>query len=347
MTADRPDEQDAQLENANAAETVQPANQDVLSAFFGDRADLPADFRCGFVAIAGRPNVGKSTLMNHLIGQKLSITSRKPQTTRHRLIGIDSDDTMQAIYVDTPGIHRREVRRINQMMNQAAIGALRDVDLILFVIDGLKWTEDDDLVLEKVKQAPCPVILVINKTDTLPNKAALLPRLEQLAQQFEFAALVPVSALRGHHLDVLRDTVKGFLPIQPPLYELTQITDRSGRFLAAERVREKIMRQLGDEIPYDLTVQIDSFREAPAVEVKGKIKPACVFIDATILVERDGQKAIVIGEKGQRLKQIGMEARQDLEQLFEQKVMLTLWVKVKGGWSDDERALKSLGYGEI
>lgn len=324
-----------------------PDEQQVIDQFFGATTAVPADFRCGFVAIVGRPNVGKSTLMNHLIGQKLSITSRKPQTTRHRITGIDSDEHMQAIYVDTPGIHRREIKKINRMMNQAAQGALRDVDVVLFVIDSVKWTADDDLVLEKLIQTPVPAILVINKVDTVRDKATLLPRMEWLSGQHDWAAIVPVSALQNDNLTALRDTLRQHLPLQGPLYGLDQVTDRSSRFLAAERVREKIMRQLGDEIPYDLTVQIDSFREEPATVQGTRSKPACVFIDATILVERDGQKAIVIGDKGQRLKQIGMEARLDLEQLFERKVMLTLWVKVKGGWSDDERALRSLGYGDI
>jgi len=289
------------------------------------------------VAIVGRPNVGKSTLLNHLLGQKLSITSRKPQTTRHKIVGIVTENNVQAIYVDTPGMHKREPRAINRLMNQAAQSALKDVDLILFVIDGLKWTPDDELVLEKLAKIDTPVILVLNKVDTISDKAALLPYLESLNQKRHFSEVIPLSALRGHNLSTLHDVVGRYLPYAPPMYAEDQITDRSQRFLAAEMIREKIMRQMGDEVPYDLMVQIDQF----------KIEGRLYRIDATILVERDGQKAIVIGEGGKKLKTIGQAARLDMEKLFDSKVMLTLWVKVKGGWSDDERALKSLGYGDV
>ena len=324
--------------------------QDIINQFFNDeKKPIPSDFRSGFVAIVGRPNVGKSTLMNHLLGQKLSITSRKPQTTRHKIIGIDSRDHMQAVYVDTPGMHKKEVRAINKMMNKAAHSALRDVNLVLFVIDGQKWTQNDELVLEKLVNASMPVILVINKVDTLEDKKAILPLIEQRTKLMQFAEIVPVSALRGSNLDHLRDTIGQYLPFSPPLYAMDQVTDRSERFLASEVIREKIMRQLGEELPYDLTVQIESFKiEEPVMNPKtGKLKAACTYIDATIFVERQGQKAIVIGDKGKKLKQIGMDARADMEKMFEQKIMLTLWVKVKGGWSDDERALKSLGYSDI
>ena len=324
--------------------------QDIINQFFNDeKKPIPSDFRSGFVAIVGRPNVGKSTLMNHLLGQKLSITSRKPQTTRHKIIGIDSRDHMQAVYVDTPGMHKKEVRAINKMMNKAAHSALRDVNLVLFVIDGQKWTQNDELVLEKLVNASMPVILVINKVDTLEDKKAILPLIEQRTKLMQFAEIVPVSALRGSNLDHLRDTIAQYLPFSPPLYAMDQVTDRSERFLASEVIREKIMRQLGEELPYDLTVQIESFKiEEPVINPKtGKLKAACTYIDATIFVERQGQKAIVIGDKGKKLKQIGMDARADMEKMFEQKIMLTLWVKVKGGWSDDERALKSLGYSDI
>lgn len=311
---------------------------DVISQFFSnDESAIPSDFRCGFVAIVGRPNVGKSTLLNHLLGQKLSITSRKPQTTRHKILGVVTENNVQAIYVDTPGMHKKEPRAINRYMNQAAVSALKDVDLVLFVVDGLKWTPDDELVLEKLQYVNVPVLLLINKVDTVADKDKLLPQIEQLTKKREFAEVVPVSALRGHNLKALHGIVSKYLPVAAPLYAEDQITDRSQRFLAAEMVREKIMRQLGDEVPYDLTVQIDSFKE------EGRL----IRIDASIFVERIGQKAIVIGEGGQRLKLIGKEARMDMEKLFDRKIMLTLWVKVKGGWSDDERALKSLGYGDI
>ncbi len=311
----------------------------VIENFFGNtQQEIDSEnYRCGFVAIVGRPNVGKSTLLNHLLGQKLSITSRKPQTTRHKIVGIVTENNVQAIYVDTPGMHKREPRAINRLMNQAAQSALKDVDLILFVVDGLKWTPDDELVLEKLAKVDTPVILVLNKVDTVTDKAALLPHLETLNQKRHFSEVVPLSALRGHNLSTLHDIVGRYLPYAPPMYAEDQITDRSQRFLAAEMIREKIMRQMGDEVPYDLMVQIEQF----------KIEGRLYRIDATILVERDGQKAIVIGEGGQKLKTIGQAARLDMEKLFDSKVMLTLWVKVKGGWSDDERALKSLGYGDV
>lgn len=310
------------------------SNDDVISSFFGKSADSPADFRCGYVAIVGRPNVGKSTLLNHILGQKLSITSRKPQTTRHRILGIVTQDNTQTVYVDTPGIHGEERKAINRYMNRTATAALRDVDLVLFVVDGLKWMADDELVMQKIKAAGLPAMLVINKVDTVEDKEALLPRIEELIQLHGFVEVVPVSALKGHNVPRLQELVAARLPLSPPFFPEDQITDRSPRFLAAEIVREKIMRQLGDEVPYELTVEIEEFKE------EGRLRR----ISALILVERDGQKAIVIGEGGQRLKRIGMEARQDMERLFDSKVMLSLWVKVKGGWSDDERALKSLGY---
>jgi GTP-binding protein Era len=235
------------------------------------------------------------------------------------------------------------------MMNRAASSALRDVNLVLFVLDADKWTQNDELVLEKLKNAEMPVILVINKIDTLENKNHALPLIQERAKLMNFAEIVPVSALRGANLDHLRDTIEKYLPFQPPMYSLDQLTDRSERFLASEIIREKIMRQLGEELPYDLTVQIESFKteEAAVNEKTGRLKPPCTYIDATIFVERQGQKAIVIGDKGAKLKSIGMDARTDMEKMFEQKIMLTLWVKVKGGWSDDERALKSLGYSDI
>ena len=323
---------------------------DLINNFFSSQGTtIPADFKSGFVAIVGRPNVGKSTLMNHILGQKLSITSRKPQTTRHKIVGIDTREKSQAVFVDTPRMHKKEVRAINKMMNRAASSALRDVNLVLFVIDAQKWTPNDDLVLEKLKNAEMPVILVINKIDTFENKNSTLPLIQERAKLMNFAEIVPVSALRASNLEHLRDTIEHYLPFQPPLYALDQITDRSERFLASEVIREKIMRQLGEELPYDLTVQIESFNtEAATIHEKtGRPKPACTYIDATIFVDRQGQKAIVIGEKGAKLKKIGMDARADMEKMFEQKIMLTLWVKVKGGWSDDERALKSLGYSDI
>lgn len=290
--------------------------------------------RCGYVAIVGRPNVGKSTLLNHLLGQKISITSRKPQTTRHRILGIKTEGPVQLLYVDTPGIHRDNEKALNRYMNKAAIDSMKGIDVVVFVVDGLKWSEGDEWVLKKLERVRAPVILCINKVDQLDDKGRLLPHLESLAQRREFAAIVPCSALRSLQLDALEQEVMKHIPEGPFQYDADQVTDRSQRFIAAEIVREKIMRQLGQEVPYDLTVEIEEFRwEEPVWH-----------IGAVILVERPGQKAIVIGNGGSRLKRIGTEARLDLEKMLEQKVMLRLWVKQKSGWSDDERALRSLGY---
>ena len=293
--------------------------------------------RCGYIAIVGRPNVGKSTLLNHILGQKLSITSRKPQTTRHQVLGIKTEGDIQAIYVDTPGLHLRDEKAINRYMNRAASAALADVDLALFVVDRDRWTDEDDLVLEKLRHAECPVVLVVNKIDRLADKAELLPLIESLSTRFEFADIVPVSALRGHNRDDLETLIHGYLPEGIHLFPEDQITNRSERFLAAELVREKIMRQLGEEVPYAMTVEIEEFKASPRL----------IEISALILVERQGQKKILIGEGGSRLRQIGTEARKDMEKAFDSKVMLRLWVKVKSGWSDDQRALRSLGYTDL
>ncbi|WP_256713885.1 GTPase Era [Psychrobacter sp. Cmf 22.2] len=323
-------------------------NNAAIDGFFApsNNNGVANDFKAGYVAIVGRPNVGKSTLMNHLLGQKLSITSRKPQTTRHRIHGILSTNEMQAVFVDTPGIHHNEVRAINERMNKAAVSALVDVDLVLFVVDSDQWREDDLLTLQKLGETDLTVVLVINKADTLKDKVTLLPLIETFNESFDFADIVPVSALKNQNLNRLEEVIASHLPNAIPIYDTEQITDRSERFLASEIIREKIMRSAGDEVPYDLTVQIDEFKdEAAHTDPKtGRPRKACTFIDATIYVERNGQKAIVIGEKGQRIKQVGIDARKDMEQLFGKKVMLTLWVKVKRGWSDDERALTSLGY---
>jgi GTP-binding protein Era len=290
--------------------------------------------RSGYVAIVGRPNVGKSTLLNHILGQKLSITSRKPQTTRHQILGIKTEGDIQIIYVDTPGLHLKAPKAINRYMNRTATSALQGVDLVVFVVDRLRWTEDDQMVLEQVKNVACPVLLVINKVDLLDDKETMLPHLQWLGEQMTFAELFPLSALRGHNMQHLEETIAKYIPVAPHGYPEDQITDRSERFLVAEIVREKIMRQLGEEIPYVMTVEIEEFKHQRGV----------IHISALILVEREGQKKIVIGSEGSRLKLIGQEARRDIERLLDNKVMLKLWVKVKSGWSDDERALKSLGY---
>lgn len=293
--------------------------------------------RCGFVAIIGRPNVGKSTLLNHILGQKLSITSRKPQTTRHQVLGIKTEGDVQAIYVDTPGMHLKEEKALNRYMNKTASAAIKDVDLILFLVDRDRWTDDDEMVLNILGNARSPVVLVINKVDRLDDKGQLLPLITELQAKYKFADVVPVSALQGHNREELEKVISRFLPENPHMYPEDQITNRSERFLAAELVREKIMRQLGEEIPYSMTVEIEEFNESPRL----------LEISALILVERDGQKKIIIGEGGSRLRQIGTEARKDMERAFDNKVMLRLWVKVKSGWSDDERALRSLGYTDI
>jgi len=292
--------------------------------------------RCGYVAIVGRPNVGKSTLLNHLLGQKISITSRKPQTTRHRVLGIKTEGPLQIVYVDTPGLHRMAEKAINRYMNRAATTALRDVDVLVFVVDRTAWTDEDEMVLERVKETGLPTLLVINKIDLLKDKSVLLPHLDELALKGDFRAIMPLSALRRHNVEELEREIAGLLPESVHFFPEEQITDRSQRFLAAEIVREKIMRQLGDELPYATTVEIEAFsREGQTLH-----------ISALILVERNGQKKILIGEKGSRLRSIGSDARRDMELLFDSKVMLRLWVKVKSGWSDDERALRSLGYDE-
>jgi GTP-binding protein Era len=290
--------------------------------------------RCGYVAIVGRPNVGKSTLLNHILGQKLAITSRKPQTTRHNMLGIKTEGTMQAIYVDTPGLHKNNEKALNRYMNRSASSALRDVDVVVFVVDRTRWTDEDELVLEKVRGVKCPLIVAVNKADQQEDKAELLPHMQWLAEQMPNAEIVPISALHAQNLDTLENLVNERLPENEHFFPEDQITDRSSRFLAAELVREKIMRQLGAELPYQITVEIEEFKQ------EGRI----LHIHALILVERDGQKKILIGEKGERIKRIGQDARLDMETLFDSKVMLNLWVKVKGGWSDDERALRSLGY---
>ncbi|GAB3488747.1 GTPase Era [Marinomonas epiphytica] len=291
---------------------------------------------CGYVAIVGRPNVGKSTLLNHILGQKLSITSRKPQTTRDQILGVKTEGHVQAIYVDTPGLHLGETKAINRIMNKTATSALKDVDVVLFVVDADRWTEEDESVLQKVQYASCPVILVANKVDQLSHPDDLLPRLANLSERMEFAHVVPISALRNNNLDRLESIVESFIPESAPFYPEDQITNRSSRFLASEIVREKITRQLGQEVPYEVAVQIEEF------VYEGHV----IHISALILVERNGQKRIIIGDKGEKIKLIGKEARIDMEDLFQQKVMLNLWVKIRSGWSDDERALASLGYQE-
>jgi GTP-binding protein Era len=295
---------------------------------------IKVDGRCGYIAIVGRPNVGKSTLLNHLLGQKLCITSRKPQTTRHNLLGIKTEGTVQMIFVDTPGIHTNQERAINRVMNRSAASVISDVDVVIFVVDRFDWSNADEYVARHISNSAVPVIVALNKVDMIDDKTELLPHLEFLASKVNASALIPLSALKKTNLNELEEKIKSFIPEQPHIFPEDQITDRSERFLVAEIVREKITRQLGAEVPYQVTVEIERFR------VDGKI----TFIDALILVERDGQKKIIIGAKGERIKKIGEQARADIESLLGCKVMLKTWVKIRSGWSDDERALRSLGY---
>lgn len=290
---------------------------------------------CGFIAIVGRPNVGKSTLLNQLLGQKISITSRKPQTTRHRIMGIHTEGDYQAIYVDTPGLHMEEKRAINRLMNRAASSSIGDVEMVIFVVEGTKWTADDEMVLNKLKDGRVPVLLAINKIDNLTDKSILLPHLQFLGQQMSFMDVVPISAEKGDNVDTIASIVRKRLPEAEHHFPEDYITDRSQRFMASEIIREKLMRFLGAELPYSVTVEIEQF----VTNERGGLT-----INGLILVEREGQKKMVIGNKGAKIKVIGTEARRDMEDMFESKVHLELWVKVKSGWADDERALRSLGY---
>jgi GTP-binding protein Era len=292
------------------------------------------DHKCGLVALVGRPNVGKSTLLNFLLEQKLSITSRKPQTTRQQVLGVKTVDADQMIFVDTPGLHRDEPKAINKAMNRSATSAMADVDLVLFLIDRGKWTEEDAWVLEKLRTVKAPVALIVNKMDLMDDPKALLPEMESLHALHDFAGVFPISALRQKNLDVLETFVRRNLPEGHHLFPQGQITNRTERFLAAELIREKIIRQLGDELPHTTAVEIEGFQP----DERGT-----QHISAIIFVEREGQKRIVIGTGGSRLRSIGTEARRDMEKAFDSKVMLKLWVKVKSGWSDDVRALQSLG----
>ncbi|MBB5015772.1 GTPase Era [Rehaibacterium terrae] len=297
---------------------------------------MPAPYRAGHVAVIGRPNVGKSTLVNALVGVKVSIVSPKAQTTRHRLLGIATFEHGQLLLVDTPGIHAKQSRAMNRYMNRAARGALTDVDAAVLVIEAGRWTDEDGLAYAALRDAGVPCVLVINKVDRLKDKTALLPFIAEHTREREFAAVHPLSALKGKGLRELADTLIGLMPESPPLYGEDEITDRSERFLAAELVREQLMLRLGEEVPYSTTVEIESFEE------DGEL----LRIAAVIWVERAGQKPIVIGEGGRRLKAIGTGAREGMQKLFGRKVFLKLWCKVREGWSDDESALRQFGYAE-
>lgn len=292
---------------------------------------------CGHVAIIGRPNVGKSTLLNNLLGQKISITSRKPQTTRHRLLGIKTSGDNQIIYVDTPGLHRHKKNAMNRYLNRAATTSMVGVDIIVWLVEALQWTKEDDFVLSALTNISVPVILGVNKVDKVAVKGDLLPYLQEISHRHDFAETFPMSALNGLNLVELEAKIIELLPFNIPLFPEEQITNRSERFLTAEIIREKLVRRLSAELPYRLTVQVEHFSSDKKL----------THIAAIIWVETKGQKGIVIGSRGTVLKLVGEAARKDIEVMLEKKVFLQLWVKVKQGWCDDDRALQQLGYSEL
>lgn len=289
---------------------------------------------CGYIAIVGRPNVGKSTLLNKLLGQKISITANKPQTTRHRILGIKTENQTQAIYVDTPGFHLGQKKALNRFMLKAISNAAANVDLIVFVVEKFGWYETEDMLLENMSKHKVPIILVLNKVDQIAQKNALLPHIENLNKKFNFAAVIPISAQKGKNVEHLQEVVAELLPARSFEFDPDQVTDRSERFLVAEIIREKLTRLVGQELPHQLTVDLEKFSDEENI----------VKIGAVIYVERPGQKKIVIGEKGEKLKEVGTKARIDIEKMLEKKVFLQLWVKVKADWSDDKRMLSSFGY---
>ena len=318
----------------------------------GATTPMPEHPRCGLVAIVGRPNVGKSTLLNALVGQKISITSRKAQTTRHRITGVRTQGDTQFVFVDTPGFQTRHGTALNRTLNRTVQGALADVDLVLFLVEAGRFGLDDAKVLALLPP-DTPAILVANKLDAVPRRNDMLPWLKGMQDRHAFAEFVPMSAHKMDDVKRLLDIVGPYLPEQPWMYEAEALTDRSERFLAAELIREKLFRLTGDELPYSATVVIDQFEEVaesdaePRRPAKGaKVRPAGPLrrISATIIVERDAHKGMIIGEGGERLKRIGSEARQDLERLLDGRVFLELWVKVRSGWSDNEEHLRSYGY---
>ncbi len=289
---------------------------------------------CGYIALVGRPNVGKSTLLNRILDHKISITSRKPQTTRHSIIGVRTDGPYQTVYVDTPGIHLGSKKMMNKMMNKTAIRVLNDVDVIVFVTEGALWHDDDDYVLTLIQEAKVPCIWVLNKVDHITDKKNLLPWIEAISQRHTFAAVVPLSARTGLQTEILHHKIEEYLPESPHLFPDNQLTDRPLKFLCAEIVREKIFRYCGQELPYATTVELESFKDTPEL----------VRIAALIWVDKESHKRMIIGDKGEKLKEMATQARVDMEKLLEKKVFLQCWCKVKTGWSDNERTLQALGY---
>lgn len=290
---------------------------------------------CGYIALAGRPNVGKSTLLNQILQQKISITSRKPQTTRHSILGLQTLEDTQFVYVDTPGIHLNSKKSLNHMMNKTALSVLRDVDVIAFIVDGTHFKEDDEYVLRMIQQSKVPCVLVVNKIDKIKDKQILLPWIKEISQRHTFKAIIPISAKTGDQVEELQSVLKKFLPEGPFLFPEDQCTDRSTRFMCAELLREKIFRFCGQELPYSTTVEIESFKDEEKL----------VRIHILIMVDKDNHKQMIIGDKGAKLKEIATLARIDMEHLLGKKVFLQCWCKVKSGWSDNERLLKQLGYG--
>jgi len=293
--------------------------------------------RCGIAALVGRPNVGKSTLMNALLGHKVSIVSPRPQTTRTRIHGVLTRPGLQVIFADLPGIHSKQPRAINRYMNRVALSSLADSDVNLFVIEALRWTDEDERALAELRQAGRPILLLVNKADRARPKDRLLPFIAEISRKADFAEIVPVSALKRVNLEQLPEIIGRYLPESPLLYPPDQLTDASDRFMAAEIIREKLTRRLQEELPYGIVVEIEGLGEA-------EDEPGKLVVQAVIWVERTGQKAIVIGKGGELLKEVGRAARLDLKQHFGQPVHLELWVKVREGWSDDENALRKFGF---
>lgn len=292
------------------------------------------DTYCGFIAIVGRPNVGKSTLLNYLVGEKISITANKPQTTRHKIVGVKTVDNKQAVFIDTPGMHLRQKKAINREMNKAARSALIDVDAVIFIVEALDWTEEDEMVLECVNHLKAPVFLLINKIDMIKTQDELLPHLAKLASKMNFAEMIPCSATKGIKIDLLEHKIFEILPKGPFCFPEDQLSDKTLNFRLAEIIREKLTRELEAELPYAVSVEIERIKQ----------EETQLSVHALIWVERDSQKGIVIGKGGELLKRIGQQARLDMNHMLNTSVHLQLWVKVKDGWSDDNKALKNLGY---
>lgn len=305
-------------------------NKSITNAPQGDNE---GEFRSGFIAIVGRPNVGKSTLLNHLVGQKVSITSRKAQTTRHRIIGIVTEEQTQFVFVDTPGFQTKHLNTLNRGMNRVVTSSLREVNVVLFVIEAHHFDERDTEVMNLLPKH-LPVLLVINKVDNLSDKATLLPFIQEMSRKREFAAIVAVSAKQNLQLDTLLNAIRPYIPEGERIYPEDEVTDRNERFLAAELVREKVFRFTGDELPYSVSVIIEQFK------MDGTMRR----IHAAILVDKEAHKAMLIGKSGEKLKEIATQARLDMEKLFDGKVYLEVWVKVRSGWADNAQTLKRLGY---